>query len=92
MLFRSKPPTFLLFVNRDDDFSDQYTRYLTGEMRKTFGFEGCPIVLIPRARPKTIEPVRRPKKHPFAKDKPWKQKRDPSSRTKPKPKFKGRFR
>jgi GTP-binding protein len=56
---RQAPPTFLLFVNRDELFSEQYKKYLAGEMRKAFGYEGCPIVLAPKARPKTIEPVRR---------------------------------
>jgi GTPase len=56
---KQSPPTFLLFVNREDLFSDQYKKYLSGEMRKAFGFEGCPIVLVGRARTKTIEPVRR---------------------------------
>jgi len=58
---RLSPPTFLLFVNRDELFSDQYKKYLAGEMRKAFGYEGCPLVLVPKARPKTIDPVRKPK-------------------------------
>ncbi len=56
---RLSPPTFLLFVNRDELFSDQYKKYLGGEMRTAFGYEGCPVVLVPKARPKTIEPVRK---------------------------------
>ena len=56
---RQAPPTFLLFVNRDELFSDQYKKYLADEMRTAFGYEGCPIVLVPKARPKTIEPVRK---------------------------------
>lgn len=56
---RQAPPTFLLFVNRDELFSEPYKKHLAGEMRKAFGYEGCPIVLVPKARPKTIEPVRR---------------------------------
>ncbi len=56
---RQAPPTFLLFVNRDEMFSDQYKKYLAGEMRKAFGYEGCPIVLAPKARPRTVEPVRK---------------------------------
>ena len=56
---RQAPPTFLLFVNRDELFSEQYKKYLAGEMRKAFGYEGCPIILAPKARPKTIEPVRK---------------------------------
>jgi hypothetical protein len=50
-----------LFVNREDLFSDQYKKYLAGEMRRAFGFEGCPIVLVGRARAKTIAPVRKAK-------------------------------
>ena len=56
---RQAPPTFLLFVNRDELFSEPYKKYLAGEMRKAFGYEGCPIVLAPKPRPKTIEPVRK---------------------------------
>ncbi|HVU08372.1 MAG TPA: ribosome biogenesis GTPase Der [Verrucomicrobiae bacterium] len=56
---RQAPPTFLLFVNRDELFSEPYKKYLAGELRKAFGYEGCPIVLVPKARPKTIEPVRK---------------------------------
>ena len=56
---RQAPPTFLLFVNRDELFSEQYKKHLAGELRTAFGYEGCPIVLVPKARPKTIEPVRK---------------------------------
>ncbi|HVU28150.1 MAG TPA: ribosome biogenesis GTPase Der [Verrucomicrobiae bacterium] len=56
---RQAPPTFLLFVNRDELFSEPYKKYLAGELRKAFGYEGCPIVLAPKARPKTIDPVRK---------------------------------
>jgi hypothetical protein len=63
---RQAPPTFLLFVNRDELFSAPYLKYLTGEMRAAFGYEGCPIVLVPKPRPKTIEPVRKFRKQPFA--------------------------
>jgi len=52
---RQAPPTFLLFVNRDEMFSDAYKKYLAGEMRTAFGYEGCPVVLVPKPRPKTIE-------------------------------------
>jgi GTP-binding protein len=56
---RQAPPTFLLFVNRDEVLSDQYKKYLADQMRAAFGYEGCPIVVVPKARPKTIEPVRK---------------------------------
>jgi GTPase len=56
---KKAPPTFLLFVNRDELFSDQYKKYLSEKLRAAFGFEGCPIVLVPKPRPKTVEPVRK---------------------------------
>ena len=56
---KQAPPTFLLFVNRDELFSEPYKKYLAGELRKAFGYEGCPIVLVPKPRPRTIEPVRK---------------------------------
>ena len=65
---KAAPPTFLLFVNRDELFSPQYMKYLAGEMRTAFGYEGCPLVLVPKARPKTIDSVRRFKRQPFASD------------------------
>jgi GTP-binding protein len=58
---KQAPPTFLLFVNRDELFSPQYKKYLADQMRRAFGYEGCPIVLVPKPRPKTIEPVRKPR-------------------------------
>jgi GTPase len=58
---RQSPPAFLLFVNRDELFSDPYKKYLAGEMRTAFGYEGCPITFVPKARPKTVESVRKPK-------------------------------
>lgn len=64
---RQAPPTFLMFVNRDELFSDAYKKHLAGDLRKAFGYEGCPIILVPKARPKTIEPMRK-----FHKDKPFK--------------------
>jgi len=56
---KQAPPTFLLFVNRAELFSDAYKKYLAGQLRRAFGYEGCPIVLVPRPRPKTVETVRR---------------------------------
>jgi len=66
---KQSPPTFVMFVNRKELFSPQYEKYLGGQLRRSFGFEGCPIVLVPRARPKTIDPVRsRSGSHGAAKD------------------------
>ena len=64
---RQSPPTFLMFVNRDELFSDAYKKHLASDLRKAFGYEGCPIILVPKARPKTIEPKRK-----FIKDAPFK--------------------
>jgi GTPase len=61
---RQSPPTFLLFVSRDELFSDQYKKYLADQMRRAFGYEGCPIILAAKARPKTIDPVRKFKPRP----------------------------
>ena len=58
---RQAPPTFLLFINRDELFSDQYKKYLADQMRRAFGYEGCPIVLAPKPRPQIVEPIRKPK-------------------------------
>ncbi len=51
------PPEFLLFVNDPALWSDQYAKYLTDQMRRAFGFEGCPLVLHPRARPREERPA-----------------------------------
>ncbi len=47
---KQAPPTFLLFINRAELFSNPYKKYLQGELRKAFGYEGCPIILVPRTR------------------------------------------
>ena len=59
---KQAPPTFLLFVNRKELFTDQYEKYLSREIRKAFGYEGCPVVLVPKSRPKSVESIRRPRK------------------------------
>jgi GTP-binding protein len=61
---RQAPPTFLLFVSRDELFSEQYKKYLAAQMRIAFGYEGCPVIIVPKSRPKTIEPVRKFKSRP----------------------------
>ena len=58
---KTVPPTFLLFVNRDELFSPSYRKYLSEQIRKAFGYEGCPVLLVPKTRPKTIDSVRRDK-------------------------------
>jgi GTP-binding protein len=51
------PLTFLLFVNRDEFFSEPYKKYLTRELRRAFGFEGCPVMLVPKPRPKVVRSI-----------------------------------
>lgn len=54
------PPTFLLFVNRKELFSPQYEKYLADQLRAAFGFDGCPIILEARPRPRKDMPGRDP--------------------------------
>lgn len=56
---QTAPPKFLVFVNRNELLSPKYCQYLADSLRKHFGFEGCPIVIEARARPRNVEPVRR---------------------------------
>jgi len=58
------PPTFVLFVNRKEFMTEPYRKYLRTSMRRSFGYEGCPIVLAAKPRPKTIEPIRKYKTAP----------------------------
>lgn len=73
---RKAPPTFVMFLNKADPFTEAYHKYLQKQLRKAFGFEGCPIVLVAKARPKKIDSIRTVKK-----------KRTKKSPTKSKPEF-----
>ncbi len=42
---KTGPPSFLFFVNEPKLINIYYVRYLTGEIRNAFGFEGVPIRL-----------------------------------------------
>ena len=55
------PPVFLLFVNRDEILSETYEKYLSNQLRVAFGYEGCPVLIRAKARPKTIESHRQRK-------------------------------
>jgi len=59
---KQAPPTFLLFVNRAELFSAQYKKYLADQLRQAFGYEGCPLILVPKPRPRSIQPVRKPRR------------------------------
>ena len=58
---KQSPPTFLLFVNRKELIKEAYIKFLAQRMRQAFGYEGCPLIFITRARPKTIESIRKPR-------------------------------
>lgn len=64
---RTGPPSFLLFTNRAEPLDENYRKFLEGELRKSFGFEGCPIVLATKSRPKPVEPIRKFKKSSITK-------------------------
>ncbi len=40
---KSRPPTFVVWVNKPVDLPDSYTRFLTNGLRKTFKLSGVPI-------------------------------------------------
>jgi len=39
----TRPPTFVFFVNHPQLVTQSYERYIENQIRKTFGFIGCPI-------------------------------------------------
>ena len=46
----TKPPTFVIFVNKAELFHFSYQRYLENQIRETFGLEGTPMRFIVRER------------------------------------------
>lgn len=44
------PPTFVLFVNDTECFSEDYKRYLEKQLRQNIGFEGTPIRIFMRGK------------------------------------------
>lgn len=46
----TKPPTFVVFVNRAELFHFSYQRYIENQIRATFGLSGTPIRMIVRER------------------------------------------
>ena len=47
---RTKPPTFVLFVNKKELMHFSYQRYIENRIRDTFGFMGTPIRIFIRER------------------------------------------
>lgn len=46
----TKPPTFVIFVNRTELFHFSYQRYIENQIRQTFGLEGTPVRFVIRER------------------------------------------
>lgn len=46
----TKPPTFVVFVNRADLFHFSYQRYIENQIRQTFGLTGTPVRFVVRER------------------------------------------
>ncbi len=47
---RTKPPTFVLFVNDTELMKTSYKRYFQNQFRRFYGFEGTPIRILERVR------------------------------------------
>ena len=48
----TKPPTFVVFVNKAELFHFSYQRYIENQIRATFGLEGTPIRMLVREKTK----------------------------------------
>lgn len=46
----TKPPTFVIFVNRAELFHFSYQRYIENQIRSTFGLTGTPVRFVVRER------------------------------------------
>lgn len=46
----TKPPTFIIFVNKKELFHFSYERYLINQFRKEFGLKGTPVRVIVREK------------------------------------------
>ena len=47
---KTKPPTFVIFVNNPEIMHFSYQRYLENKFREAFGFEGTPLQMIIRGK------------------------------------------
>ncbi|MFB6249423.1 MAG: ribosome biogenesis GTPase Der [Salinibacter sp.] len=43
---RAAPPVFVFFANHPEEVRTSYRRYLEGELREAFGYEGVPLTLV----------------------------------------------
>lgn len=47
---RSAPPVFVFFANHPEGVRESYKRYLEGQIREAFGYEGVPLTLVFKAK------------------------------------------
>ncbi|MCK5575301.1 MAG: ribosome biogenesis GTPase Der [Sphingomonadales bacterium] len=59
---KTRPPTFLLFVNRTDDMPKSYIRYLENDLRKTYDIPGIPLRIVMRKGKNPYESRRKKKR------------------------------
>ena len=52
----TNPPEVTIFVNREEYCHKNYIAYLTNSFREAFGYNGVPIKIKLKSRPKTIQP------------------------------------
>lgn len=47
---KTQPPTFVLFINKEEFLKDNYVKYLENKLREAFGFKGTPIKILAREK------------------------------------------
>ena len=62
----AKPIRIALFVNDPQRLTNAYRDYLIHALRRRFGLEGCPILLVPRLRPRNPRGTAPESPHPHA--------------------------
>jgi len=59
---KTRPPTFLLFVNRPSDMPDRYMHYMENDLRQAFDLPATPIRFLTRKGAKPYEGRRKKRK------------------------------
>ncbi|MDI6783585.1 MAG: ribosome biogenesis GTPase Der [bacterium] len=50
---KTRPPLFVLFVNKPDELPSSYRKYILNSLREAFGFVGTPVIIKLRGRKET---------------------------------------
>jgi GTP-binding protein len=61
---KTRPPTFVLFANKEGELLDSYMRYLTNSFRTQFDLHGIPIRFRTKASPNPYAPLLKKRKSP----------------------------